>query len=302
MTVSMFDGFDERRVVTTNGMIALRVGGSGAPVLLLHGFPETHLMWRDAAASLAKDFTVVCADLPGYGDSGVPADAPNHEMFSKRAMASELTEAMTALGHDSFAVVGHDRGGRVAYRTALDHPHRINAIAALDVIPIDEAWRRADDRFALGFWPWSLLAQPAPLPEQLLLGAPTAVVDNALTKWGSPRTTFPHEVRAAYIEQLRDPERVHAICEEYRAAATIDRDHDIADRRAGRRLRCPTLVMWAADGALATWYEHEGGPLAIWRELCAHVAGRPIVGGHFFPEENPDLVADELARFLHSVG
>lgn len=294
----MFDGFDKRRIDTANGSIAVRVGGSGPAVLLLHGFPETQLMWREVAAALARGFTVVCADLPGYGASTCPPSAADHAPHSKRAMAAQLVETMIALGHDRFAVVGHDRGGRVAYRAALDDPDRIIAVAALDVIPIDAAWRRADDRLALGFWPWSLLAQPEPLPERLLSAAPDAVVDDALSQWGSPSATFADEVRAAYINQLGDPAHVHAICEEYRAAATIDRDHDAADRRAGRRIRCPTLVLWAAHGALATWYTDEGGPLSIWREMCQQVEGHPVEGGHFFPEENPDDVATRLATFL----
>jgi len=294
----MFDGFEARRVETADGSIAARVGGTGPAVLLLHGFPESHLMWRGVAGALADRFAVVCADLPGYGGSGCPPSTPDHAPYSKRAMAAEFVDAMAALGHDRFAVVGHDRGARVAARAALDHPDRIVAVAALDVVPIDEAWRRADDRLALGFWPWSLLAQPAPLPERLVSAAPDAVVDDALGQWGSPRSVFDDEVRAAYIEQLRDPDRVHAICEEYRAAATIDREHDADDRRTGRRIRCPALVLWAAQGALATWYADEGGPLAIWSDLCDHVEGHPVAGGHFFPEEHPDELAAELAEFL----
>jgi haloacetate dehalogenase len=294
----MFDGFEKRRIDTATSVIAVRVGGSGPAVLLLHGFPETQLMWRGVAGSLADDFTVVCADLPGYGESGCPPSSPDHEPYSKRAMAKELVDMMIALGHERFAVVGHDRGGRVAYRAALDHADRILAIAALDVVPIDEAWRRADDRLALGFWPWSLLAQHAPLPERLLSAAPDAVVDDALNEWGSLPKSFDDEVRAAYVEQLRDRDHVHAICEEYRAAATIDRDHDAEDRHAGRRVRCPALLLWAADGALATWYTEEGGPLTIWRDVCETIEGHPIDGGHFFPEEHPNEVAAELAQFL----
>lgn len=294
----MFDGFELRLIETANCAIAMRVGGSGPAVLLLHGFPETHLMWRDIAAELANNFTVVCADLPGYGASSCPESTPDHAPYSKRAMAKELVHAMVVLGHSSFAVVGHDRGGRVAYRAAFDHADRIVAVAVLDVIPIDEAWRRADDLFALGFWPWSLLAQPYPLPERLVSAAPDAVVEDALSQWGSPAALFDRDVRSVYVEQLRDPAHIHAICEEYRAAATIDRDHDNADQTARRRIICPTLVLWAADGALATWYADVGGPLSIWREFCTQVDGRPINGGHFFPEEHPQEVAAHLRSFL----
>jgi haloacetate dehalogenase len=297
----MFDGFEQQQVSTASGSIAVRVGGSGPAVLLLHGFPETQLMWRDVAVLLTNAYTVVCADLPGYGESSCPPTAPDHAPFSKRAMAAAMVEAMVALCHNNFAVVGHDRGGRVAARAALDHPDRIVAVAALDVIPIDEAWRRADDRFALGFWPWSLLAQPAPLPERLLSAAPDAVVDDALSQWGSAPAVFEHDIRTAYVEQLRDPTHAHAICDEYRAAAVIDREHDAEDRRAGRRIRCPALVLWAAQGPLAKWYSDEGGPLAIWHGVCEQVEGHPVEGGHFFPEEKPNEVAAELASFLHPV-
>jgi haloacetate dehalogenase len=298
----MFERFERRQVQTASGSIATRVGGSGPAVLLLHGFPETHLMWREIAPQLASGFTVVCADLPGYGESDCPGRTPDHASASKRSMASALVEVMDTLGHGSFAIVGHDRGGRVAYRAALDHPDRITAIAALDVIPIDEAWRRADDRLALGFWPWSLLAQPAPLPERLLSAAPEAVVDDALSTWGSPAAIFPDEVRNAYVEQLRDTDHVHAICEEYRAAATIDRVHDAEDRRRRHHIHCPGFVLWSADGALGTWYTDAGGPLGIWRELGEHVDGHAVDGGHFFPEERPGELAAELIEFLQRSG
>jgi haloacetate dehalogenase len=296
----VFDGFERAQIHTSAGAIAARVGGSGPAVLLLHGFPETQLMWRDIAASLSDVFTIVCADLPGYGDSDCPRSTGDHFPYSKRAMAAAMVEAMEALGHDRFAAVGHDRGGRVVYRAALDHSDHVTAIAALDVIPIDDAWSRADDRLTLAFWPWSLLAQSEPLPERLISGAPDAVVDDALSRWGSHPAVFDRAVRAAYIQQLRDPAHAHAICEEYRASATIDREHDAEDRRAGRRVTCPTLVLWAANGALDTWYLDEGGPLAIWRTLSERVDGRAVDGGHFFPEANPAEAASLLRTFLQA--
>lgn len=195
-------------------------------------------------------------------------------------------------------MVGHDRGGRVAYRLALDHPARVARLGVLDIIPIADAWERADKRLAAGYWPWSLLAQPEPLPERLVSAAPDAVVDNALGGWGSSVHAFSAEVRAAYIDALRDPARVHAICEEYRAAATIDHEHDLADRRAGRRIRCPVLVLWSARGPLNSWYADAGGPLALWRAWADDVRGGPLDGGHFFPEELPQQTADEVTRFF----
>jgi haloacetate dehalogenase len=292
----------ERSIIDA-GETAIHVerGGSGPAVLLLHGFPETLAMWREIASLLADRFSVVCADLRGYGASGCPPSAGDHAPYSKRALAGDMIAIMTQLGFERFSIAGHDRGGRVAYRAALDAPERVECLAALDVVPIDEAWERADDRLALGFWPWSLLAQPEPLPERLLDAAPEAVIDHALSMaWGSPADTFDHERRAEYLAQLRDPDRVHAICEEYRAAASIDREHDRADRTAGRRIGCRVLVLWSGNGPLGSWYVDDGGPLALWRELAPNVSGRPVSGGHFFPEEHPRDTAEALAAFFSS--
>jgi haloacetate dehalogenase len=213
-------------------------------------------------------------------------------------MADDLVRAMDVLGFSRFAVVGHDRGGRVAYRMGLEHGERIDRLAVLDVVPTGEAFRRADARFALGFWPWSLLAQPEPLPERLIAADPEIIVDSALAEWGTDRASFPAPVRDAYIEALRDPSTVHAICEEYRAAATIDVEDDARDRERGRRITCPVLVLWSADGPLDQWYESSGGPLAIWAEWAQNATGRAIAGGHFFPEQNPDETLAALAAFL----
>jgi haloacetate dehalogenase len=274
------------------------LAGAGPALLLLHGFPETGLMWRAIAPQLASDFTVVVADLPGYGRSACPGESEDHAAMSKRAIAATLVEAMHKLGHDRFAIVGHDRGGRVAYRAALDHPDRVTRIAMLDVVPTYEVWDRADARLALAFWPFSLLAQPAPLPERLLSAAPDAIVDNALVEWGSPPDSFPLAIRRAYVSALADPAHVHAICEEYRAAASIDRDHDEADLKAGRRILCPLCALWSDRGGLASWYDDAGGPLGLWRRWADDVRGRPMPGGHFFPEEIPDLTVSELCDFL----
>jgi haloacetate dehalogenase len=294
----MLEEFEAADVDTGETRIFVRRSGSGPPVLLLHGFPETHLMWRRVAPLLARRFTVVCADLRGYGRSGCPASAPDHAPYAKRAMARDMVRVMERLGFPRFSVAGHDRGGRVAYRLALDHPERVERTAVLDVLPTAEVWERADARFALDFWPWSLLAQPAPLPERLVTAAPEAVVDDALGGWGSPRAAFGAEVRAAYVEMLRDPERVHAICEEYRAAATRDREHDAADRGSGRRIACPVLALWSGRGSLGDWYTSAGGPLALWRAWADEVQGGPLDAGHFFPEEIPEKTADALDGFF----
>jgi haloacetate dehalogenase len=209
-----------------------------------------------------------------------------------------MLRMMEAQGFPRFCVAGHDRGARVAYRMALDHPDRVERVALLDVIPTGEAFRRADARFALAFWPWSLLAQPEPLPERLIMADPEIVVDDALGGWGSDQVSFPRQVRAAYIEALRDPDTVHAICEEYRAAATIDCAKDKEDQHAGRRILCPVLALWSEGTGLDNWYKEVGGPLGIWSDWAADVTGRPMSGGHFFPEQNSTETISELHSFF----
>jgi haloacetate dehalogenase len=297
---SMLDGFDRAEVETGETSIFVRWSGSGAPILLLHGFPQTHLMWHAVAPGLTRRFTVVCADLRGYGASGCPPSSADHAPYAKRAMARDMVVVMERLGFPRFSVAGHDRGGRVAYRLALDHPGRVERLAVLDVLPTGTMWERADARFALAYWPWSLLAQPEPLPERLIQAAPEAVVDDALAGWGSPSTVFGPEVRAAYVDALRDPVHVHAICEEYRAAATLDRLHDDADHASGRRIECPLLALWSGLGPLSTWYAEAGGPLALWRAWGDDVQGRALEAGHFFPEEIPVETADALELFFHA--
>ena len=294
----MFSGFTTASVDIGETTIFTRRMGSGRPLLLLHGFPQTHLMWHRVAPALAEEFTVVCADLRGYGASSKPASSEDHTPYAKRTMARDMVALMEALGFPRFAVAGHDRGGRVAYRMALDHRHRIERLAVLDIIPTGDALRRADMRLALGYWPWSLLAQPEPLPERLIAADPGAIVENALGAWGSDDAAFPEALRGAYVEALRDPRAVHAICEEYRAAATLDFEHDMADRAASRRIACPVLVLWGKGGALDEWYGDAGGPLAIWRAWAAEVTGRPITGGHFFPEQNAAETITELRSFF----
>jgi len=290
--------FSTTKIDTGETEIFLRTQGSGPPLLLLHGFPETHLMWRQVAPRLASSFCIVCADLRGYGESGCPASATDHAPYAKKAMARDMVVVMEKLGFRRFSVCGHDRGGRVAYRMALDYPERIARLAVLDILPIEASWQRADGRFALAYWPWSLLAQPYPLPEQILTLAAGAIVDNALSEWGSSASAFPAEVRAAYRAPLQRPEHAHAICEEYRAAASIDREHDNRDRAHGRRIRCPLLALWSARGPLDAWYAEDGGPLALWRDWGDEVEGRALEGGHFFPESSPKETAEELGAFF----
>jgi haloacetate dehalogenase len=292
------DGFTVREIDVGDTTICARYGGRGSPVLLLHGFPQTHLMWRAVAPILAEHHFVVCPDLRGYGDSGCPPSASDHAPYAKRTLAADMVQAMDRLGCERFAVAGHDRGGRVAYRLALDHRDRVSRAAVLDVVPTDIAWQHADARFALAFWPWSLLAQPEPLPERMLTASADAVVDEALGSWGTPASVFPTEVRAAYVRALADPAHAHAICEEYRAAATIDREHDREDATAGRRIVCPLLALWSRRGPLEQWYAEHGGPLGLWKAWADDVQGRSLDAGHFFPEEQPGETAEALRRFF----
>jgi haloacetate dehalogenase len=294
----MMEDFTTAEIQTGETSIFVRTKGSGPQLLLLHGFPQTHLMWRCVAPLLARHFAVVCADLRGYGRSGCPSSTPTHAPYAKRAMAQDLVSVMERLGFARFSVAGHDRGGRVAYRLVLDHPDRIDRLAVLDVLPTETVWERADARFALAYWPWSLLAQPEPLPERILEAVPEAIITGVLGGWGTPSAVFPPEVRAAYVQALGDPPHAHAICEEYRAAATIDREHDQADRASGRRITCPLLALWSARGPLATWYGEEGGPIVLWQAFCDEVVGQALGAGHFFPEEVPQQTANALTGFF----
>jgi haloacetate dehalogenase len=291
----MFDGFTARDLPTERGTIHAMVGGEGPPLLLLHGYPQTHLMWHTSAPLLAERFTVVAADLSGYGASFRPAPADDHLPHSKRALALDQVQAMASLGHERFAVAGHDRGGRVAYRMALDHPDRVTALAVLDIVPTAEVWARADDKLALGYWHWGFLAQPAPLPERLIAGDPDAYFDHHLLMigLGSDPEAYPDEVMAAYRRQLDDASAVTAICEDYRAGATVDRQLDEADR--GREITCPVLCLWGARGALPIFY---ADVLAVWRPWAPGVTGRGVEASHFLVEDRPDEVVAALIAFL----
>lgn len=285
--------FEPIEVKTKDNTIFVRKYGSGSPLLLVHGFPRSSLMWRFMAPVLAKNHTVICVDLRGYGRSGVPASSDDHYAYSKRAMGDELVEVMDKLGFSKFDLVGHDRGARVAYRLTLDHPEKVQRLAVLDAIPISEGWGHADARFALAYWPWTLLAQKAPLPERYLAGDPEAIFDNTFGQ-GS----FGPDVRAEYTATYHDAARTHAVCEEFRAAASIDIEHDRKDQEASLRIACPVLHLWGAGGPLDVFYQKDGGPLGIWRKWADNVQGQAMKGGHFFPEENPNETAELLTRFL----
>jgi len=293
-----FPGFAARELATSRGTVAAVVGGSGPPLLLLHGYPQSLLMWHAVAPRLAERHTVVATDLAGYGASFRPAPAPDHAPHGKRAMALDQVEAMAALGIDRFAVAGHDRGGRVAYRMALDHPDRVERLAVLDIVPTGEVWRRADRHFARGYWHWAFLALPAPLPERLIGGDPQAYFDLHVRDGlglGAEPSRYPPEVIDAYRRTLEDPGGVEAICEDYRAGATVDVEHDDADVEAGRRIACPVLVLWAGRGALPRFY---ADVLEVWRPWAPDVRGRALDARHFLAEDRPEETADALLAFL----
>jgi haloacetate dehalogenase len=289
----MFEGFEEARIDTGEAVIRVRYGGDGPPVLLLHGIPETHLMWHAVAPLLARDFSVVVADLRGYGDSSRPLSTPDHAPYSKRAMARDQLEVMRRLGFDRFAVVGHDRGARCAYRLALDHPECVVKLAVLDIVPTGEALARADMNLATSYWIWFFLAQPFNFPERVVGADPRRFLDYMLDEWSGRADAFPEDVRSEYARCFSNADTIHAICEEYRAAVSLDYQHDLTDR-GRRRISCPVLALWSAQGPLPDWYD----VLAVWGDWAGNVRGRPLDCGHFLPEEAPDETYHELYAFL----
>jgi haloacetate dehalogenase len=284
----LFEGFETETVDVGEVRIKARVAGNGPPLLLLHGNPQTHAMWHLVAPKLAEDFTVVVTDLRGYGDSSKPPTNEVHGPYSKRAMAEDQVKVMRHFGFERFALCGHDRGGRVGYRMALDHPGVVTRLAVLDIVPTWEAFTRADMSFGLAYWHWFFLAQPFDLPERLLAGEP----EKALFRGGSE--AFAPEAREEYVRCLRDPETVHAICEDYRAAATIDFAHDEEDRAAGRRVTCPVLALWGSRGNLQEWYDVP----EVWRGWADNVEGRALDSGHYIPEEAPEETLAEVRAFF----
>ncbi len=295
-TPDLFPGFERRRIETPAGEIFARIGGSGPPLVCLHGYPETHVCWHRIAPALAAQNTVVAMDLRGYGNSFAPASDPEHTAYSKRAMAADVIAGMATLGHRRFSIMGHDRGARVAYRAALDHLASIERLIILDILPTSEVWERMRADSALKSYHWQFLAQPAPMPETLIAGAPAYYVDYTLASWTRSKTLdcLSPDALAHYRALLATPEGRRAVCEDYRAGATFDRKADEEDRKADRKIACPTLVLWGSD------YIGKGGadPLAVWKTWCTDVRGQEIVSGHFLAEENPDAVLGAVLPFL----
>ena len=290
----MLDSFEERRIRLAEAEIYLRLGGKGPPLLLLHGYPQTHLAWARIAPALAQRFTLVLPDLRGYGRSAGPAPDAAHRNYSKRAMARDMVEVMEALGFARFRLAGHDRGARVGYRLCLDHPERVERFAALDIIPTLDVWDEMDADKAIGSYHWPFLAVPAPVPERLIGADPGFYIEHLLRRWAGRRDALDPDAVADYIAQFRNPAVLAATCEDYRASASIDREDDRADRAAGRRIACPVLVLWGR------FYlsNKTASPLAVWRRWADDVEEVSLPCGHFLAEEEPEACADALLRFF----
>jgi haloacetate dehalogenase len=286
----MFDGFTLSMIDTGEATLRVRHGGDGPPLLLLHGHPQTHLIWHKIAPRLARDFTVIAPDLRGYGQSSKPQTTDDHEPYSKRAMARDQVALMRHFGFEEFAVAGHDRGGRVAYRMALDNPERVTKAAVLDIVPTGEHLRRTDMAFALGYWHWFFLAQPAPFPEELILADPDRYY---FRQQRQHPELFDPEALADYRAATNDPETVHAMCEDYRAAVTYDFALDEADRGV-KKIACPLLALWAGRGSLGDWYD----VLGIWRDWADDVRGHAIDCGHYLAEEAPEETYTAFHEFF----
>lgn len=289
----MFEGFDSRDITTSETVIRVRSAGNGPAVLLLHGYPQTHACWHAVAPVLAERFTVVVADLRGYGDSAKPVTTPDHSAYSKRQMGIDMVEMMAELGHHRFAVAGHDRGARVAYRMAFDHPGKVSRVAVLDIVPTHATWEAMRWKGAIGSYHWQFLAQPNGLPERLIGNEPEFYLRETLRRWAAPGFEFDDAAMAEYIRCFSDPATIHAACEDYRAGASIDHAIDAEDY-GNRKIQQPLLSLWGDRGGA----RNDDSFLHTWREWAADVRGGPIPGGHFLPEEAPVDTARMLYQFF----
>ena len=290
----MFEAFESRRFAVEGAEVHARVGGQGAPLLLLHGHPQTHAMWHRVAPALAQRFRVVALDLRGYGDSSRPAPDAAHAGHSKRAMARDARAVMAQLGHERFAVCAHDRGARVAHRLALDHPAAVSRMLLLDIAPTLAMYEGTTEAFARAYWHWFMLIQPAPLPERLIEPDPVFYLRSVMGRRHAGLAAFDPAALAEYERCIARPGSAASICEDYRASASIDLDHDRADRAAGRRVEVPLRVLWAEQGAVGRCFD----VLALWREAAREVSGRAVPCGHYIAEELPALLLEEATAFL----
>ena len=278
--------------VAKNINIAICSKGAGPPLLLLHGYPQTGYMWHKIAPRLAEDFTVVVADLRGYGDSDKPTSSEDHAVYSKRAMAADMMAVMTALGHSQFFIAGHDRGGRVAHRLARDYPQAVTKLAVLDIAPTAMMYDTTDMHFATSYYHWFFLIQPAPFPETLIGSDPKFFLESKMQHWGKDRGAITNDAFDEYLRCFSNPDTIHASCEDYRASASIDLEHDAAD--VGLKLDIPLLVLWGATAMVGNKYDM----LCAWREVATDVTGFAVPGGHYLPEEAPDETYQALLDFF----
>ena len=292
----MLEGFERRRIATEDAEIHTLIGGSGPPLLCLHGFPQTHLTWRLVAPILAEHFTVVLTDLRGYGDSSIPISDSTHDAYSKRTMARDVAKVMTTLGFERFGVAGHDRGGRVAYRLALDSPERVRALATLDIVPTLDTYGPMNWRGAYRSYHWYFLAQPEPLPERLIGADPDFYLDFTIRSWTQIPGAIDESVMEEYRRSFRRPEAIHASCEDYRAGYTRDMENDQHDRDAGHKIACPVLTLWGGGPTLQKPISF----LEVWKRWADDVRGGPLECGHFLPEELPGETAAALIEFFTS--
>ncbi|MBP5991870.1 MAG: alpha/beta hydrolase [Piscinibacter sp.] len=288
-------GFEARDVVTAPGVhIRVRVGGQGEPLLLLHGHPQTHAIWHKVAPALAQRFTLVLADLRGYGDSAKPIGEADHANYSKRVMARDILHLMHALGHARFSVLAHDRGARVAHRLAVDHAQAVHRLVLLDIAPTLAMYEQTNEAFARAYWHWFFLIQPAPTPERLIEADPAAYVRDVMGRRSAGLAPFDPRALAEYERALALPGAAHGLCEDYRASAGIDLEHDRADRERGVRLETPLLALWGRDGVVHRCFK----PLEEWRRVASDVRGGPLDCGHYIAEEAPDALLAEALPFL----
>ncbi|HKJ53616.1 MAG TPA: alpha/beta hydrolase [Gammaproteobacteria bacterium] len=285
----------DRQVIKVNGVeLNVVTGGSGPPLFLLHGFPQTHLIWHRVAPALARDFRLVIPDLRGYGDSQAPPPDPDHRVYSKREMARDIVALAEHFEFERFALAGHDRGARVGYRLVLDHPGRVTRFCVLDIIPTLDVWEQMDADKAVSQFHWPFLATGAPLPERIIGQDPGLFYRSLLERWAGDLACLDARAVAAYLEQYRDPRRIEAQCEDYRAGATVDRLDDLADREAGRKLDCPVRVLWGR-GYLG---KKAASPIDSWRRWADEVSETALDCGHFIVEEEPELAQSAMAEFF----
>ncbi|MFM0635879.1 alpha/beta hydrolase [Paraburkholderia metrosideri] len=292
----MFTGFTDASIHVDGIQIHAIRAGNGPALLLLHGHPQTHAIWHKVAPALAQHFTVIAADLRGYGDSGKPQGAPDHSNYSKRRMAADQVALMRAQGFTQFAVIGHDRGGRVAARMALDHPQAVTKLVTLDVAPTLAMYEKTSFEFARAYWHWFFLVRPAPFPETLIRADPDLYLKQTIGARSAGLAPFTEAAYAGYLRCLSDPATAHGMCEDYRASITIDLDHDRTSLAEGQKIECDFLALWGAHGVIEQCFE----PLAEWRQWSVHVSGAALPCGHYIPEEAPELLLERALPFLQS--